>query len=90
MQTEPGAKAGAEQFSLNNLRNKIGSNQSFKQEAADTTNAMYQFLRRSDSGDTTTMLEAFSMAGGPHNMEDLYSFMVKKLKEMVGMLVIQP
>ena len=82
MQTEAGAKASAEQFSLNNLKKQDKEViKSFKQEAADATNAMYQFLRRSDSGDTTkAMLEAFSMAGGPNNMEDLYSFMVKKLK----------
>lgn len=82
MGTEAGAKASAEQFSLNNLKKQDKEViAAYKREAADATNAMYQFLRRSDSNDTTkAMLEAFSMAGGPNNMEDLYSFMVKKLK----------
>ena len=42
---------------------------------------MLQFMRKSDSNDTTqAMLEAFSMAGGPNSLDDLYAYFIKKLK----------
>ena len=82
MQTPEGAARSAEQFSMNKLRKQDEAViRDFKQEAKSATDAMISYLKKSDNGDTTkAMLEAFSMAGGPNTLDDLYSYFVKKLK----------
>ena len=82
MQTPDGVKASAEQFFLNKLKDSdLEVIRDIKTEANDATKAMLQFLQRSkDSANTEAILEAFSMAGGPNTLDDLYKYFVSKLK----------
>ena len=82
MQTPDGVKASAEQFFLNKLKESdLEVIRDIKTEANDATKAMLQFLQRSkDSANTEAILEAFSMAGGPNTLDDLYKYFVSKLK----------
>jgi hypothetical protein len=82
MQTPEGVERSAEQFFLNKLKESdLEVIRDIKTEANDATKAMLQFLQRSkDSANTEAILEAFSMAGGPNTLDDLYKYFVSKLK----------
>ena len=82
MQTPDGVERSAEQFFLNKLKESdLEVIRDIKTEANDATKAMLQFLQRSkDSANTEAILEAFSMAGGPNSLDDLYKYFVSKLK----------
>ena len=73
LQTPEGRETAAKSFAERKA--------TIKSESKDAVNAMVQILNRSDSQELTmATLEAFSMAGGPKNLEDLWKYFDRKLK----------